>query len=230
MRAQALGVPLDSQHQALPLLLDRLDRPVGGPGGGHQAPAELLHRLVVERVHRDRRAAEHRPDGAAGRGGDDVGGNARVLVLTMARVLADHVGQVLMERAATGHVQHLHAAADAEDRQTASIRSADQGQLERVDPRLGRAELLVGAGAIGGGLDVGTAGQADAVHAVEERPDRLRAHRGNDHRDAAGSLDRLRIQGRQRELEPGRLALGRMAAVLGAAQLGGGERDDRSHD
>ena len=77
-------------------------------------------------------------------------------------------GQVLVQRAAAGDVERLGAAADAEDRQPARVGGARQLELEGVEPRLGRPELVVAlAGAVGVGIEVRAAGQADAVEPVE---------------------------------------------------------------
>ena len=70
-------------------------------------------------------------------------------------------------------------------------------------------------------LEVGAAGEADAVDPVEQRRDRVGAQQRHDHRDAAGALDRLRISRGQRHLELGRLALRPRDDILRPAELGG---------
>ena len=72
------------------------------------------------------------------------------------------VGQVLEERAAARDVERLGAAADAEDRQAGGVGVARDRQLEGVQVGLDRAELGVRLGAVGGGVDVRAARQADA--------------------------------------------------------------------
>ena len=53
-------------------------------------------------------------------------------VLAAVDVVLEPVGQVLVERAAVGDVDDLHAAADAEAGQVALGRGAHERQLERV--------------------------------------------------------------------------------------------------
>ena len=62
--------------------------------------------------------------------------DAAVLVVAVA------LGQVLVERAAARDVHHLHAAADAEQRQVALQRAARQGELEGV--ALGTVPIVSG--------------------------------------------------------------------------------------
>ena len=104
------------------------------------------------------------------------------------------VGQVLVERAAEGDVQHLHAAADAEDGHVALERRARQRDLEPVALGSRAVGLRVGLGAVGGRVDVGAAGQHQARRsgravAPGRRP-RRRGAAGT--REPAGVLDRVR--------------------------------------
>ena len=64
-----------------------------------------------------------------------------MLGLAVLDARADDVGKVLMQGAAARDVQQLHAAADAEDWELAAVGGADQRELDRVDPRLGRSDL-----------------------------------------------------------------------------------------
>ena len=68
-------------------------------------------------------------------------------------LVADDVGHVLDQRAAGGDVHHLHAAADAEQRQVALERAAAERHLEGV--------------ALGVLADVDAAGEHEAVDAVQ---------------------------------------------------------------
>ena len=83
-------------------------------------------------------------------------------------LVADLVGEVLPERAAAGHVHDLHAAADAEEGDVALERAPGQRDLERVPLRPHAAGHRVGLGAVGGRVDVGPAGQDQAVQHVED--------------------------------------------------------------
>ena len=80
---------------------------------------------------------------------------------------------MLDERAASGHVEELHAAADGQDREAARVRLAGELELEPVEVRLDGTEQRVRLGAVGGGVEVGPAGQADPVEPVDQRLDRL---------------------------------------------------------
>ena len=154
-----------------------------------------------------------------------MGRDAAVLGLAVLDAVADDIGKVLVQGPAARNVQQLHAAADAEDRKLAAIGGAHQRELHRVDPRLGRAEVGMGLGAVCARLDVGPAGQAQAIDAVEQGADRVRAQRRHDHRDPAGALDRLGIQRGQRHLDLRRLAMGPRAYLIGAPKLRGRDGD-----
>ena len=115
----------------------------------------------------DRRAiAAHRPRGERPFGephGVVAEGPARVAMA----IAAELVRQVLDQRPPAGHVQELHAAADAEDRHVALERPVGQGELEAVALGPGVTGLRVYPRAVGGGIDVGAAGQHEAVDQVE---------------------------------------------------------------
>ena len=86
-------------------------------------------------------------------------------------VVADDVGEVLMECAAEGDVENLRTSADAEQRQPARQRPADQGQF----PCVAIARRFVGARVrsltVGGGVDVAAAGDHQTVETVEHAVD-----------------------------------------------------------
>ena len=182
-------MPLDAEHEPVTRVLDRLDRAVLRPRGRHQALAERLHGLVVEGVDLHRGASERRPQPALRRGLDAMGRDAAVLGLAVLDAVADDVGKMLVQGPAARDVQQLHAAADAEDRKLAAVGGANQRELDRVDPRLGRPELGVGLGAVCARLHVGAAGQAHAVDAVEQR---RRSRRGAAAARSPGSRRRAR--------------------------------------
>ena len=60
-RDQQLGVPLDADQEAAARVLDRLDRPVAGPGRRDEVAPEPVDRLVVERVDVGRRRRRSSP-------------------------------------------------------------------------------------------------------------------------------------------------------------------------
>src|SRR5436305_6972829 len=107
-----------------------------------------------------------------------MGRDAAVLGLAVVQMIAENVREMLMERPAPRDVEELHAAADAEDRKAAPVGGLDQGELDGVHARLGRAELEMWLLAIGARLDIRTARQADAVDAVEQGGDRVGPQEG----------------------------------------------------
>ena len=113
---------------------------------------------------------------------------------------------VLVQRAAARDVERLGAAADAEQRQPGGVGGAGELELEAVERGLGRAEQLVRAGAVGDGVEVGAAGQADAVEAVEQRLQPV-LQRGQHDRHPAGQLDRAHVGQAERHLMLRRLAV-----------------------
>jgi hypothetical protein len=196
--------------------LGGLDDAVGGPGGGGQPAAELVHGLVVMGGHDDRQvvgqvgAVQYRGQPAARRDPD--------LVLPVAAglggvaVVPDDVRQVLDQRAAQGHVHDLHAAADAEHRQPLLQRGADQGQLGVVAGRVGPPALRVARRAVAGRVDVAAAGQHQAVQAAGHGLDP--GQRRQQHRDGPGRGHAGRVALGQQHGGPvpgapaGRLAVG----------------------
>lgn len=82
-----------------------------------------------------------------------------------------HQADVLDERPAERHVQHLYAAAHAEDRQLALQRRTHQRQLERIPLRLGGGKQRMRILPVPVRLDVAPGRQHDRVDRVECRPD-----------------------------------------------------------
>ena len=81
------------------------------------------------------------------------------------------VGEVLYEIASGGDVEELHAAADAEHRETAPARLDEERELEGVAPLLLGAGLGVGGrGAVQVDSEIGPADQAQPVDRVEHLP------------------------------------------------------------
>ena len=95
--------------------------------------------------------------------GSSVTSCTRLVVHVVARV---H-GHVLHERAAERDVQHLDAAAHAERRLIAFDERAAQRDLGVVAPRVERAGLGCGRGAVARRLDVAAAGDDHRVDGVE---------------------------------------------------------------
>ncbi len=141
-------------------------------------------------------------------------------VLTVLERLADDVGQVLVQCAAPRDVDDLGAAADGQHGHVALVGGARQRELELVQGAFRRAQARVPIGAVDGGIDVGTAGQADAVDAIQEGVDRAEGQRRDDDRQPAGALDRLQVGEPERHLAPLRIALGRRRGHRRHAHLG----------
>ena len=166
-----------------------------------QAFADLVDRLVMEGVRADRALAHDPVQPRARLDLDLVRGLGRRRGLAVAR-------DVLVQRPAAGDVERLGAAADGEDRQAALEGEPDQAQLEGVEARLGRPELDVALGrAVGRRVEVGAAGEADAVEAIQQRGEVVGAGRREHHGDRADRVERAQVGHPQRHLGVRRLAV-----------------------
>jgi hypothetical protein len=113
-------------------------------------------------------------------------------------VVTHQVGRVLVEEATTVHRHHLHAAADAEHRQPAGLRSREQRPLPGVPVGSPRCGALVGLGAVRRRVDVGPAADHQAVQTGDHDiggPGLV--HGRQQDRDPTGAGDRLGVLGRQ---------------------------------
>ena len=113
-------------------------------------------------------------------------------------VVAEHVGQVLMQVAAVRHGHQLHAPADPEQRQVGGERGAHEHQLRGVPLRLevdGRVRRL----AVQRRVDVRTAGEHDAVEPVEDVG--VRIVRGDEHGTPAAGVHGVHVRQRQHRRE-----------------------------
>ena len=118
----------------------------------------------------------------------------------MTRV-AEHIGQVLVQRAAERHVDHLRAAADAQHRHAAPQRAADQRELPGVALAVGLHGLVGGRMArlaVAGRVHVPSAGDDQSVQPVEHPLGGIGGLRRQQHRGAAGEVDALHVDGRQK--------------------------------
>ena len=106
----------------------------------------------------------------------------------------------------------------------------DQAQLEGVEAGLGRPELDVAVrGAVGRGVEVGAAGEADAVEAVQQRREVVGAGRRQHHRDRAGRVERAQIGHPQRHLRVRGLAVATGRRQPRGAHLRGGDANEGAH-
>ncbi len=108
-RLQRLGVPLHADHELAVHRLDRLDRSVGRAPCDHQPVTQPGNALVVKGVDLGVSALQHPGDAAGLPDRDRMGGLRSRLGLAMVDLAGADVGQVLVQRPASGHVEHLHA-------------------------------------------------------------------------------------------------------------------------
>ena len=108
--------------------------------------------------------------------------------------MADHVGQVLVQGAAEGHVQDLHAPADCQNRQSPLDRGAGQTDLRLVALGVNPVHRRVGLLPVPLRVDVAPAGEEEPG----ERRQRIRrvapAEPGQHEAVAAGAPDALDVQ------------------------------------
>src|SRR5512143_672299 len=179
VRGVEFGMPLHGEHVARAGEADRLGDAIGfRPRFDDQVAAQVLDRLVVDRVGLDCRDARVEP--REPRAGDE---RRRVAVFLVDRPVpvverARHLrAQVLPQGSALRDVDDLRAAADAEHRLALRHEGAQERDLVVVaDPvavPLGLQRLF----AVGLGADVGAAHQHEAVELAGVRVDRRPAAR-----------------------------------------------------
>ena len=148
---------------------------------------------------------------SAGLDRDLVDGVGRTAALAVHDV--GDLGQVLLERAAQRHVEHLVAAADAEQRQAEVAGGAGQRQLEHVGVGMAAGDVGRGLGAVVLRVDVAAAGQQQAVESGHHLVDVVGIDARHDERQPAGAqhgvdiapverLDRLLVVHRRRRGDP----------------------------
>jgi hypothetical protein len=114
-------------------------------------------------------------------------------------VVLDHVGDVLLERPTRVHGHHLHAAADADGGQSAQVGGGEQRELPGITLLVPRDRPSVRCLAVPLGLDVGTAGDDQAIQACDHGRGAfvVRQRRRQHDRRSAGCLDRERVVARE---------------------------------
>jgi hypothetical protein len=116
-------------------------------------------------------------------------------------LVAEQLGQMLVQRAAARDVHDLHAAADPEHRQVALQRAAHERDLEAVALGDDADRLGMVLGAVGARVDVDPAGEHEAVEPVEDLVgivDERRIGR-EQQRHRAGAMDGIDVVARQQE-------------------------------
>ena len=163
----------------------RLDDAVGRSGGHLEPRRRPAHGLVVAGAHVDARPPVDAVEPAAGHqlDGVDRPRPSRVAGDVGDRVAVD-IGDVLDQVAAQGDVEHLHAAADAQERDAFLHGQAGDGQLEGVAAGVDPGHQRVGFGTEVTRVHVAAPGED---HAVDPAQDRLRGRPvgHQDHGDAA---------------------------------------------
>jgi len=193
-------MPLHAEHEARARQLDRLGQLVElRAARDDEAVADAVDALVVMAQRPVRLLARGARGQGARRQPDLVVGTLKRSRIATVVVMAVALGQVLQQRAAAGDVEHLHPAADPEERQIPLDRALGQRDLERVALRVDVDGRGVHGLAVGGGVDVRAAGEDQAVEQVEQLVGMLgRARiRRQQQRDAAGALDRVGVLTRQ---------------------------------
>jgi len=181
-----LGVPLDPDAEGVPPQFDCLGDLIVRPGDRDQALADPLHGLVVQGRH-------------PGLGTEPLAHRAARIEVNLVRghlvrirrvpVVAHRVREMLDERAAPGHVEDVHAAADREERQLRVDGRADERHLEPVPAAVRLVRFLVRDGVVQRGVDVGAAGEHDAVEAFSQPVHAVGRDRGENDRRSAGAFD-----------------------------------------
>jgi hypothetical protein len=175
-----LGVPVHADAEPVPGDFHGLHRlVVWRPAGYRQAVAELVRCLVVRGGHLDlaaEQAAEHAVVGQVH------------IVRQVAGPVRPVRGQVLGERAAARHGQHVQPAADGEEGQAGLERGAHQQQLEPVPAVLGQVGVVQPLLLVQRGVDVPAAGEQQPVEPADEGGHRVRRHRRQQHRCSPGPL------------------------------------------
>ena len=202
------------------------------PGAHLQPLADPLNRLVVIRVDVELRGAGEPMQKRRKGDRDGVRGRERCVPLSVLEV--GEVRQMLVQRAAAGNVERLHAAADAEHREIALRGAGPHGQLVLVAGAIDvRTQPRMSQPAVDARVEIRAAAEDEAVEAIEERRRIVtEAVRRHDHGDPFRLLDRLRVrqperQAVRREIACGPPGSGRPRGLGLAAQLVRDDADQR---
>ena len=158
-------MPLHAQCEVLAPDLDGFHRAVGGEPDGLHPVAQPVHGLVVmttafclwpehgagPAVWRERHPVGRRP-----------AGHGPVVVV------AHHVGEVLVQRPAHGHVEHLQAAANGQQRQVPFEGVVAEGYFPIVALGPRRVRLVVRLGPVRRRVHVRPAGEHERVQGGED--------------------------------------------------------------
>src|SRR5438874_475710 len=122
---ELFGMPLHRDDEAAAVgVLEGLDHIVGSPADVTKIAAQAMHGLVMEAVHAQLRGPEDRAEPRAlGLQLHVVRGDVAPGGLAVLNAVAERVGDVLMDAAAEGDVEHLQAATDGEHRHVVAQRA-----------------------------------------------------------------------------------------------------------
>ena len=182
MYGENLGMRLDGQDAVARIALHHLRHAVGAPGRDAQFRGNIPDALVVAAVHSGGCESEHLGRHRSGHDADVVGRCGAVVGLPVAQLRLREVRRyVLPERAAHGHVDHLQAAADAEDGHAQLVGLLEEQQLEDVALVVHLAQLWMALVAVVGRVDIGTARHEQSVEHAHHGGQLLRViGRGNE--------------------------------------------------
>jgi hypothetical protein len=112
--------------------------------------------------------------------------------------MADHVGEMLVEGPATGHVQHLHAPAYRKHGGVLPRRFGGEQKFELVTLCARGLCPLMKAFAVASRIDIGTSGENQRVHPSEQLCRGLGLNWEDDSRTSR-SLHRVNVRGRDED-------------------------------
>ena len=184
-------MPLHRDQMLVALDLEGLDGAVVGPRHSAGPGRGLEHGLVVDGVHVELGLPQRLGQVAVGLELDSVHPFVTALVLVVAH--AGHGVHMLDERAAEGHVGHLHAAADGEDGNLALEGVLEKGDVEGVATGIDVVGLCRGGGAVQRRLHVAPARHHHALDGIEHAGNVVGVDDGQHHRDPARPLDGLDV-------------------------------------
>ena len=166
-------MPLDAEHVGLAVPADRLHQPVVGHRFHLHLAPQVLDRLVMDGIDRGaRQAAVQLGQAGVGQDADAV----EVVVVVFLVVMGHGAGalgrQVLVQAAAEGDVEQLHAAAHAQHRLAAADEGEQQLDLEAVAHRIAAPLGPQGLFAVAQGAHVGAALENEAVQFLDVVADR----------------------------------------------------------
>ena len=191
-----LRMPLHRKDEVVAGQLDGLDHTVGIPRADHQTGANFVDGLMVvaRRVsglphQRGQPGARHRAHRQPGE---------HPVARTMS-VVAKHVRQVLVQRAAERDIEDLRAPTDAQHRQPPGQRALQQRELPTIAGSAGLVGRRMRLLAVGDGVQVVAAGNHQGVQAVQNGMDDVGVHRlrRQQHRDTTGHRHALEVVRRQ---------------------------------